>query len=89
MEENNFEKSYSRLEQILETLNSSGVTLEDSLKLFEEANSLIVSCEKKLTNAEKKIEILIKNRDGSVAQNEQGAIKEEFNPTSQQRSLSH
>ena len=89
MEENNFEKSYTRLEQILETLNSNQVSLEDSLKLFEEANSLILSCEKKLTNAEKQIEILIKTRDGSVAQNEQGIIKEDFNPLSDQKSLSH
>lgn len=88
MEENNFEKSYKRLEQILETLNANQVSLEDSLKLFEEANSLILTCEKKLNNAEKKIEILIKNRDGSIAQNEEGSIKEDFNPSSQQKSLS-
>lgn len=89
MEENSFEKAYARLEQILETLNSSQVSLEDSLKLFEEANSLISSCEKKLQNAEKKIEILIKNRDGSITQDAQGIKTENFSPTSQQQSLSH
>jgi len=88
MEENSFEKAYTRLEQILETLNSSQVSLEDSLKLFEEANNLIASCEKKLQDAEKKIEILIKNRDGSISQDQEGIRTEDFLPSSQKQSLS-
>jgi len=85
---NTFEKSYTRLEKILETLNSSQVSLENSLKLFEEANSLIMQCEKKLSTAEQKIEALIKNRDNSLMQNDQGVVTEPFSPTSQQSSLS-
>lgn len=67
-----FEAAYARLEEILEKMNSGKVSLEDSLKLYEEADKLITSCSKRLTEAEKKIEILIKNREGEVLADEQG-----------------
>ena len=47
-------------------MNSGKVSLEDSLKLYEEADRLINSCSKRLTEAEKKIEVLVKNRDSDV-----------------------
>jgi exodeoxyribonuclease VII small subunit len=57
-----FEASFHRLEEILEKMNSSTVSLDESLKLFEEADGLINTCSKRLNEAERKIEILIKNR---------------------------
>ena len=59
-----FESAYARLEEILEKMNSGKASLEDSLKLYEEADRLISWCSQTLTNAEKKIEILMKNREG-------------------------
>jgi exodeoxyribonuclease VII small subunit len=67
-----FEASYARLEEILEKMNSGKVSLEDSLKLYEEADRLISWCSKRLTEAEKKIEVLMKNRDGELLIDEQG-----------------
>jgi exodeoxyribonuclease VII small subunit len=67
-----FEIAYARLEEILEKMNSGKVSLEDSLKLYEEADRLINWCSKRLTEAEKKIEILVKNRDGDLIVDEQG-----------------
>lgn len=64
MSEPTFESSLQRLEQILEKMNSGAVPLEESLKLYEEADQLIAACSKKLNDAEKKIEVLIKNRSG-------------------------
>jgi exodeoxyribonuclease VII small subunit len=61
-----FEKAFERLETILEKMNSGKVPLEDSLKLFEEAEKLIQTCNGRLQTAEKKIETLIKAR-GEVA----------------------
>lgn len=57
-----FEASFHRLEEILEKMNSSSVSLDDSLKLYEEADKLITICSKRLNDAERKIETLIKNR---------------------------
>ncbi len=65
-EEISFEKAFGRLEQILEKMNSNTISLDESLKLYEEADSLIQICGKKLNDAEKKVEILIKNRNGDL-----------------------
>ena len=60
----NFEAGFARLEEILEKMNSSSISLDESLKLYEEADKLITACSKRLTDAERKIEKLIKNRAG-------------------------
>ncbi|MDB6081142.1 MAG: xseB [Chlamydiia bacterium] len=60
------EKAFERLEAILETMNSGHVSLEESLKLYEEADRLIVQCNRTLSSAEKKIEMLMKNRAGEL-----------------------
>lgn len=67
-----FETAYARLEEILEKMNSGKASLEDSLKLYEEADRLINWCSKRLTEAEKKIEVLVKNRDSDVQIDAQG-----------------
>lgn len=67
-----FEEAYARLEQILERMNSGKVSLDESLKLYEEADQLIASCSSRLNAAEQKIEMLIKQRNGDIALNESG-----------------
>lgn len=64
MQELSFEASFHRLEEILEKMNSGAVSLDESLKLYEEADRLITLCSKRLNEAERKIEVLIKNRNG-------------------------
>jgi len=61
-----FEKAFERLEQILGLMNNGKISLEDSLKLFEEAEKLMQVCGSRLNSAEKKIEQLIKNRNGEL-----------------------
>jgi len=67
-----FESAYARLEEILEKMNSGKVSLEESLKLYEEADGLIAWSNKKLLDAEKKIEMLVKNREGELLLDLQG-----------------
>ncbi len=67
-----FEIAYARLEEILEKIHSGKISLEDSLKLYEEADSLIQWCSTRLNEAEKKIEILVKNREGQLQLDESG-----------------
>lgn len=67
-----FEAAYARLEEILEKMNSGKVSLEDSLQLYGEADRLIHWCSRRLTDAEKKIEMLVKNRDQEVQLDTQG-----------------
>ena len=61
-----FESAYARLEKILELKDRGNAALEDSMKLYQEADELINYCNKSLKTAEKKIETLIKNRSGEV-----------------------
>lgn len=67
-----FEDGFSRLEEILEKLNTGGISLDESLQLYEKAEDLIVKCEKKLLAAEKKVEMLIKQRNGELSIDSQG-----------------
>lgn len=61
-----FEKDLEQLEQIVEALEEGGLSLDEALKQFEQGIKLSRRCEKALTEAEKKIEILTKNADGDL-----------------------
>ena len=64
-------------------MNSGSVTLDESLKLFEEADKLIIFCNKRLNDAERKIETLIKNRNGELAIGaDQRPLTQDFNISS-------
>lgn len=65
-EEPQFEGAFLRLEEIVDILNRGNLALDESLKLYEEADRLIASCTTLLNNAEQKIETLIKNRAGEL-----------------------
>ncbi len=67
-----FEKAFSRLEEILEKMNGGSLSLEDSIRLYEEADKLIQLCSGKLIQAEAKIEMLVKNREGDLLLSEAG-----------------
>lgn len=78
-----FEASFSRLEEILERLNSGNVSLDDSLKLYEEADKLILACNRRLTQAERRIEMLMKNRSGELSLgSDQHPLTQDFVPPS-------
>lgn len=72
-----FEKAFERLEQILEKMNSGKTPLEESLKLFEEAERLMQSCSSRLQSAERKVEMLIKERSGEVATDGNQKVRKE------------
>jgi exodeoxyribonuclease VII small subunit len=61
-----FEESLKKLEIIVEKLEKGDLALEESLKLFEEGVSLSAVCKQELDAAEGKVQMLIKQRDGSL-----------------------
>ena len=63
MEFKDFEKSLKRLEEIVAKLEEGELTLEESLKLFEEGTKLSKSCGKQLNQAQRKVEMLVKNEN--------------------------
>ena len=65
-EEIKFEKALEKLEKIVEDLESGNVDLEEALKKYEEGVRLSGLCQKRLSQAEKKIEILTRSLDGTL-----------------------
>ena len=62
----NFEQSLKQLEAIVAQMERGDVSLEDSVKLFEEGSKLAEQCKQQLAEAEGKVEILIKQRNGAM-----------------------
>ena len=60
LKEQKFEESLTRLEKIVDQLESKEAPLEQSLALFEEGVQLARLCQQKLEQAKKKVEVLIK-----------------------------
>lgn len=69
MAEVNFEKSITELENIVKTLESGNLSLDEIIKLFEQGMKLSASCNKLLDEAESKINILMKN-NGEITKQE-------------------
>jgi len=61
-----FEKALARLEEIAAEMESGELGLEKMVAAFEEGQKLVKLCSSKLNEVEKKIEMLVKNADGSV-----------------------
>ncbi|MFQ5780880.1 MAG: exodeoxyribonuclease VII small subunit [Nitrospiria bacterium] len=59
-----FEEALSRLEEAVKSLEKGDLPLEDSLKIFEEGIRLSKNCLKALEEAEKKVEILVQDKNG-------------------------
>jgi exodeoxyribonuclease VII small subunit len=61
-----FEESLKKLESIVDKLEKGDLSLEESLKLFEEGVGLSATCKKELEEAEGKVQMLIRQRDGTL-----------------------
>jgi len=62
--EKRFESSLEELERIVQQLEVGDLPLDRSLELFEQGVRLSRECQKRLDEAERKIEILLKGSDG-------------------------
>ena len=54
-----FEKALENLNDIVEKMEQGGLSLEDSLKQFEEGVKLTKECQKALSTAEQKVKVLM------------------------------
>jgi exodeoxyribonuclease VII small subunit len=64
MAKEKFEEALNKLEKIVSKLEKGDIPLEESLKLFEEGIRLSRLCNQKLDEAEKRVEILLKDKEG-------------------------
>ena len=59
----NFETSLQKLEKIIAKLEDGDISLEDSVKSFEEGIGLVKDCQKQLSQAELKVKKLLDSGD--------------------------
>ena len=64
--EKKFEVALEELEKVVEQLESGDLSLEDSLTAFETGIGLVKYCNQKLTDVEKKIELLVRDKEGKL-----------------------
>jgi len=67
MAKDKFEEALKKLEELVKKMESGDLALEDSLKAFEEGIRLIRFCSGKLDEAERRVEILLKDDQGDLA----------------------
>ena len=63
-----FENAMKQLENIVHELESGNLSLDDSIKKFEEGIKLSKFCSAKLDETEKRITTLTKEQDGSITE---------------------
>ena len=61
-----FENALERLEKIVNNLENGELSLEEALKAYEEGVRMADICSKRLTEAEKKVEVLMKTTGGKL-----------------------
>lgn len=62
-----FEASLGKLELIVTQLEEGDLSLEESLKLFEDGVKLSRECQERLDQAERRIEVLLEDNNGNPA----------------------
>jgi exodeoxyribonuclease VII small subunit len=62
-----FETALKKLEEVVRRLEGGELSLDDSIKAFEEGVKLAGFCSKKLNEAEKRVELLLKQKDGTFS----------------------
>lgn len=63
-----FEQSLAELESLVERMESGEMSLEDSLKAFEEGIKYTRDCQNALAKAEQKVQLLLQKNDQMEAQ---------------------
>lgn len=59
-----FEEALKRLEEIVERLELGDVSLEETVRLFEEGIELVNFCNQKLEEVKHKVEIIVRDKTG-------------------------
>jgi len=66
MAKDKFEDALGKLEDIVRRMEAGDMTLEESLKAFEEGIKLARLCSRKLDEAERRVEMLLKQEEDLV-----------------------
>ena len=62
----NFESAMEEIEQVVEQIESGELSLEESLAAYEKGVGLVKFCYQKLNEVEKRIEVLVKDKESKL-----------------------
>ncbi len=77
MAKENFEAALGKLEELVRRMETGDLTLEESLKAFEEGTRLAQLCARKLDEAERRVELLLKQGEDLVVKPLQGEERDD------------
>ncbi len=69
-----FEAAVKRLDEINALMSKEGITLDESMSLYEEGIALVKVCNKKLEETERRIKILKMSDDGEIFEENFGSL---------------
>ena len=62
----NFEEHLTQLEKVVERLERGDLTLDESVRLFEDGMKLTSACKKELEQAEGRVQVLVEGKGGKM-----------------------
>jgi exodeoxyribonuclease VII small subunit len=62
----NFEEQLTQLETVVERLERGDLSLDESVRLFEDGMKLTSACKKELEQAEGRIQVLVEGKSGKM-----------------------
>ena len=62
-----FEEAVTRLEEVVKSLESENIPLDEMLRLYEEGIGLVRGCLEVLDEAEQKVKMLARGDDGKIS----------------------
>jgi exodeoxyribonuclease VII small subunit len=62
----NFEEHLTELEKVVERLERGDLTLDESVRLFEDGMKLSTACKQELEQAEGRIQVLVEGKAGKM-----------------------
>ncbi|MEG0641053.1 MAG: exodeoxyribonuclease VII small subunit [Clostridium sp.] len=65
-----FEEAVERLEEIVAKMESGELSLDDSIDIYKEGMDLVAFCNSRLDEAEEKINIIVKTKNGKITERE-------------------
>jgi len=62
----NFEEHLTQLETVVERLERGDLSLDESVRLFEDGMKLSAACKTELEQAEGRVQVLVEGKDGNL-----------------------
>lgn len=76
-----FEDTLNQLEQLLDTMESGELSLDESLAAFEEGVKLTRSAQQALANAQQKVEVLMASEEDDFDSDDHEPLNDDPDPT--------